>query len=166
MSLIVGTERPLLHPHDMRGPRNFAWGFVALEYYALVMNRVVAALVTTKHLVLVTAGGPVVASRTLSSGYPTATMYVSHRVVARYEAIDADADELIQKRRSNRRLDLSSITNVTFLGQTKWGMGTVPYSGLLLVTAGLKLYELILLGNQDGTNIQKKLMAAIRSGTA
>jgi hypothetical protein len=86
--------------------------------------------------------------------------------MARYESIDADAEEMLQKARSNRRLDLSSITDVTFLDQSKRGMGTVAYSGVLVVSVRHIRYELILLGNQDGMNVRKKLIAAIGSRTA
>ena len=166
MPLIVGSKRELLHSREFAGPQGFKWGFVALEYYAVVANRVIAALVTSTNLVLVTAGGPIAAPGYADSSSSMPGLYVSWRAMKRYESMSADSDELLKARRSNRRVALSTITAVGFEERTKWGMGTVPYSGVILIASPLRTFELILLGNQDGADLEGKLIKAIVKSTA
>jgi hypothetical protein len=123
MPLIVGSKRELLHSRDFAGPQGFKWGFVALEYYAVVANRVIAVLVTSTNLVLVTAGGPIAAPRYTDSSSSIQGIYVSQRSMRRYESMAADSDELLKARRSNRRVALSTITAVEFEERTKVGHG-------------------------------------------
>jgi hypothetical protein len=45
-------------------------------------------------------------------------------------------------------------------------MGTVPYSGVIVIASPSRTFEFILLGNQDGADLEGKLIKAIVRSTA
>ena len=162
MSLIAGRDSRVLWDGDIPGPHGFVWGFVALEYYALVLNRLWVLLITNDSFVAVNAGGPIAAPLVVSEAWHDPFSYVSDRRIRRYEFLASQSDDVLRVSRANWKCSLSELSNISFTAAWKWGMGTVPYSGRLFVTAGGRRHDYVLVGQQDGSEIEK----ALRSGVA
>jgi hypothetical protein len=82
-------------------------------------------------------------------------------MASKYASMDVASEEFLTCCRANFRIVKSEIQDVEFSQEPKWGMATVPYSGrIFLCMKTGKSIELILLGNQDGTQIRERLKAA------
>jgi hypothetical protein len=129
------------------------FGFVAMEYYDLILNRTFVVFVVPEGLYGWKAAGPV------SNGRP---MYFEP-----YAEILKDP-ELMRNRETPRRLsDLkggffiprSDIVSAEVIYKQKWGMSGIPHSGRIRIqTASGKSRELILLGSVDGESIQQQIV--------
>src|SRR6185503_2870058 len=155
MGLVTEQNSGLLWDGDILGPHGFLWGFVALEYYALISNRVWMLLITRENLVAINAGGLVMAPLIASEQWYEPAFYLNRRRVRRYEFLAADSDDVLRVSKANWRGRLAEIRSVTFKQVSKEGMGTVPYSGRLFVSVGERRHDLILLGLQDGKEIEE-----------
>jgi hypothetical protein len=148
-------------------PYGFAWSFVALEYYALILNRVYLVLVGDRVVAGAYMRGPIAAvpfpETAWQPGY-----WLSERQLRRYGGVDVSGAEFPGRHWFNFQLRRSEIADVRFNARPKWGMGTVPYSGRLHVTLRSgRQRELILLGGQDGPSIRDRLLpSAARSSVA
>ena len=162
MALIAGSDSGVFWDGDILGPHGFVWGFVALEYYALVLNRVWMLLITSNSFVAVNAGGPIAAPLVLSETWYDPLSYVSDRRMRRYEFLAAQSDDVLRVSRANWKCGLSELSDSSFQAAWKWGMGTVPYSGRLFVAAGGRRHDFVLVGDQNGSEIENSL----RSGVA
>jgi hypothetical protein len=160
MSLIVGDQANILRPGDIAGPHGFSWGFVALEYYAFIANRVMAVLLTGRAAVVLQVGGMVAAPHDVTAEWYDPLSFVAPRFETRYAPFAAESDELLRLHRANRRIALTDITSINADTTAKWGMGTVPYSGRIFVATASQRYEFILLGNQDMSAIVEQLNRA------
>jgi len=136
-------------------------GFIALEYYALIANRVLAVLLTTRDVLVIKAGGFVMAPAYVSEEWHWPLYYTSESLLTKYAGIPADSSEILNISRANRRLPLNSIGSVDFVVRRKWGMGSVPYSGRILLSTLSRRHEFILLGNQSGDEITTQLRSAV-----
>lgn len=161
--LIAGTSSALIHDGDLPGPRGFTWGFIALEYYALILNRVMGVLFTSHYAVIVRVGDVVAAPTQVTEAHYDPLAYVTGRMARRYKAVAAESDEVLRIDRVNRRVPLSSIIGSRFEPRKKWGMGSVPYSGLVYLTQGSEERQFILLGNQDGNEIAARLRETLHA---
>lgn len=138
----------------------YTWAFVALEYWALVLNRIYLVYVGDRMLSGACMGGPVMAVP-----YPRAAWepewWLDDRRLRRYGGVDVQGPRVPRAalgqlpappRRRRRRL---------VRREAKWGMGTVPYSGRIHVAwRDGHRRELILLGRQDGPAIRDRLRPA------
>jgi len=156
----LGTESGIIRDGDLPGPHGFFWGFIALEYYALIANRVLAILETSHHVIVIRVGGLVVAPLHLTNAWYEPRFYVSDSLLAKYAPVAAESAEVLKVSRANRRIALSGITVVTFTTRPKWGMGSVPYSGRIIIATAASTREFILLGNQRGEELAAKLNSA------
>lgn len=140
------------------GPRGYEWSFVALEYYALILNRTYKVFVT-EGLV----AGAIVRGWLPSPPLPTDAwfdpdFYPRERILRRYEGIDVPSHDFLHKNYWNFHIPRSTIADVEFTRAPKWGMGAVPYSGrIILYFRQGGSQELILLGHQDGPSIRYRL---------
>ena len=155
--LIDGTRTGIIHDGDLPGPHGFTWGFIALEYYALILNRVMAVLFTARNMVIVRVGDVVIAPHHLTDDWYEPLAYQTRRMVARYAGVAVESDEVLRLDRVNRRAPLSEISGAAFEHAGKWGMGSVPYSGKIFLHGTRHRDELILLGNQSGDEIVAQL---------
>ena len=148
-------------------PYGFTWSFVALEYYALILNRVFLMLVGDRVLAGAYMRGPVAAvpfpATAWEPGY-----WLSERQLRRYGGIDVSGAEFPTRHWFNFQCLRSDIIDVRVNPRPKWGMGTVPYSGRLHVTLQSgRQRELIPLGRQDGPGIRDRLLpSASRTNVA
>ena len=148
-------------------PYGFTWSFVALEYYALILNRVYLMLVGDRVLAGAYMRGPIAAvpfpETAWQPGY-----WLSERQLRRYGGIDVSGPEFPGRHWFNFQYPRTEIADVRFNPRPKWGMGTVPYSGRLHMTLRSgRQRELILLGRQDGPSIRNRLLpSAAQSSVA
>lgn len=150
-------------PEPAPGPLGYDWGFVALSYHTLILNRAYLVLVGDG----VVAGA--VARRILMSPRPSPAdewydpwFYTKERLVRRYNGIDVRSDAFLAVDRGGFRIDRRDLADVSVDLSPKWGMGYVPYSGrIILRTRDGRSRELILLGRQDAVGIRDRLRATV-----
>jgi hypothetical protein len=159
--LIEGTRLVIIHEGDLPGPRGFTWGFIGLEYYALILNRVMGVLFTERNVVIVRVGDVVMAHRYVSVADYWPLVHVTPRMAAKYSAVAVESDEVLRIDRVNRRVPLSDLRNATFHASSKWGMGSVPYSGKIFLHGAGRPREFILLGNQSGEKTVAKVLKTL-----
>jgi hypothetical protein len=154
MTLIHGIKSGVLFDGEIPGPNGFLWGFVSLEYYALILNRVRLILITNNELVALNAGGPIAAPDSFSEIWFTPFSFLSPRKMQRYERIVTQSEEAVRVNWANWKCSLSEVTNICFKEASKWGMGCVPYSGRLFLSANGRQCDFVLVGNQNGREIE------------
>jgi hypothetical protein len=139
-------------------PHGYDWSFVALEYYALILNRTYKVFVTDD-----TIAGAIVRGWLASPPLPTdewldPDFYLRERILHRYTGIDIRSDAFLRRNYWNFQTPRATIADVEFTRAPKWGMGSVPYSGrIILYFRQGGSQELILLGQQDGPAIRDRL---------
>lgn len=148
--------------------------FMALEYYALILNRTFLVLLTPMHLVGVKVNGPISAE----GGKDALTRAITHamavqdvnnpyaygreRYLKAVDDLDLFGEEILQKSRGNFRLAYADIASVQHDPRKKWGMGPYPHDGKIYLTtkAGQKK-ELIPVGQQNGAAIAQAIQRKI-----
>jgi hypothetical protein len=138
---------------------NDSWSFVALQYYWLMLNRRYLVVVGKDRIVGLRVGGVVVSPNRYTPGMdsPDPLDYIDPDLSDRYDHLDPLSDAALKIDAANFSIDRSSVSAATY-SPKKWGMGSVPYSGrIVLHLAGRSPIELILLGGQDGLGICNRL---------
>jgi hypothetical protein len=135
-------------------------GFVAMEYYDLILNRTYVVFIAPEGLYGWKAQGPVAA------GQP--------KYFVPYSEMLKDSDLMNNRRAVKRLSDLaggffiprSDILSADVIGGKKWGMGSIPQSGRVKIrTVSGKSRELILLGQVDAVSIQQSILGFPASPT-
>lgn len=117
--------------------------FIAMQYYALILNRTLLLYARPDGLY-----GTVIAALRSTPGYMNAASSINpsravRQTVLRKAQTDPSARVAI-------RIGREDLVEVSTNLRTKWGMGSVPYSGRILVrTKEGRTFEFILLGLQD-----------------
>jgi len=140
------------------GPRGYQWSFVALEYYALMLNRTYKIFVSEDVVAGAIVRGWLPSPPIPSDAWLDPDFYPRERLLRRYEGVDIRSDEFAGRNYWNFQVPRTAIADVDFVSWPKWGMGLVPYSGrinLYFREGGSR--ELILLGQQDGPAIRDRL---------
>ncbi len=137
--------------------------FIAMEYYGLILNRTYEICACQNRLTGIRISGLISASTAYrNSIFRNPDSFRNSRLVKRYEGQDTCSKEALSLDRANFFLDFSKITKIEFSPRRKWGMASVPHSGILIIWGGNKvLRELILLGSQDGQLLASRLSAAV-----
>jgi hypothetical protein len=137
-----------------------AWSFVALQYCYGISNRTYMVFVTSKMLCGAKVRGLLAAPVIVSERWKDPLFYPRPEVVAKYADIPFDSDQFKQMNSANFQIRSEDVDSIEYSADPKWGMGTVPYSGRLFIRKkdGKKV-ELILLGNQIGSDIRDRLVA-------
>jgi hypothetical protein len=133
-------------------------GFVAMEYFALILNRSYLVFITPEGLHGWKFTGPV------STASP--------RFYEPFEALldlpelapgSAEFNSLMSKRGSFF-IPQSQISSVEFVGESKWGMGPIQHSGKLYIKLlNGKKREFVLLGNAYGDGLCRAILAGGRA---
>jgi hypothetical protein len=146
---------------DHSPPYGFTWSFVALEYYAGILNRVYLLLVGDRVLAGAYMGGPIAAvPRPATSEQPG--YWLSERRLRDYAGVDVSGPDFCSQHWFNFQYPRSTIVDVRYNARPKWGMGNVPYSGRLHIAfRESRERELILLGRQDGPAIRDRLLPSM-----
>ena len=146
------------------GPKGYRWSFVALEYYALILNRTYKVFVADGLICGAIVRGWLAAPILPGAQWYDPDSYPRERILRRYNGVDVTAPEFQRRNLWNFQIDKQDLADVEFDPAPKWGMGSVPYSGrihLYLRTGGSR--ELILLGAQDGPGIRDRLRPLVPS---
>lgn len=132
-------------------------GFVAMEYYFLILNRSFLVFTYPEGLYGWKFSG-LVSTLTPLFFKPFEDMLSDPELIP-----GSNEFKEIMKESGSFWFPRNEIAAADFVPGLKWGMGTVPHSGKLYVrtTAG-KSREFILLGSQDGDAVR----AAVLSGTS
>jgi len=137
------------------------WSFVAMEYYALILNRTYLVRVgddeivgsVCRGLTSVEGGGDRL-SRAL------AAKLAVHGNLADPESYVDDAT-LAKSHRANFAIPFSAVQSVTHDPRKKWGMGYYPHDGRIHIATSEGSREFIILGTQSGREIAARLNFAI-----
>jgi hypothetical protein len=127
-------------------------GFVAMEYYALILNRTFVVFSSPEGLYGWKAEGAVTASRTMYF-QPYAEMLEDPALMRNREAV---------RRLSNLKggffIPRSDIVSVDVIHRHKWGMGGIPHSGQIKIhLSSGKSRKFILLGSVSPESIQQRI---------
>lgn len=148
---------------------------MAVEYYALMLNRTLIVLLTPTHLLgvkvngmLSVEGGKDPITRAITRAMAVQDVnnpyaYGRGKYLNEVAELDLASEEIIQKSSGNFRLAYADITNVQHDPRKKWGMGPYPHDGKVYVTtkAGQKK-ELILVGQQNGAAVAQAIQAKLK----
>ena len=147
-------------PSDLDGPRGSDWGFVALSYHSLILNRTYLVLVSDRvvagAVVRGSMGSPQLSGLELLNPFS----YPKPKLVQRYAGLDIHSDAFLAVHAAGFRIDRTALTDVRLDLSPKWGMGKVPYSGRIILRTRETARELILLGRQDVGEIRDRLWPA------
>jgi hypothetical protein len=135
--------------------------FVAMEYYAVFLNRTYKVYITDHMLSGAKVGG-LVASPTILTDEMLNPLYWAQSPAADfYDGMDVTSKAFLKYDWVNFQIQWAAVKRITFDPSKKWGMGNVPHSGKLLIhlsKGGAR--ELILLGRQDGESLRAQLERA------
>ncbi len=134
-------------------------GFVAMEYYSLILNRTFVVFVAPEGLYGWKAEGVVTATQPMYFE-PYAGMLQDPELIRDREAI---------RRLSNLKggffIPHSAIISVDVVYKQKWGMGPIPHSGRVRIgMASGRSREFILLGSVDAESIRQRILGATSGG--
>jgi hypothetical protein len=155
-----GSERSVAASLE-RGSEG-AWTFVAMQYYFGILNRTYLVFVTETQLAGAKVKGAIAAPRAPDARWKDPLFYVSPSLAAEYGTMDVGSADFLARSRANFHIERSEIRDVEFSKKPKWGMASVPYSGriFLHLKSGATI-ELILLGDQDGAAINRRLQTRL-----
>ena len=135
------------------------WSFIAMEYYALILNRTYLVSVTGEKLV-----GVVCRGLTSDPGPGLFNLLVTPMVVSgdlNDPRSYVNDRRLRGSNRANFTIDLNDVKSVRYDQRKKWGMGQYPHDGKVYVETAAGEREFIILGAQSGKEIAAKLAAAL-----
>ncbi len=147
---------------------------MAVEYYALMLNRTFIVLLTPTQLVGVKVNGmlSVEGGRDPLTRAVTRAMavqdknnpyaYGQGKYLKEVDNLDLDGEEILKKSGGNFRIAYADMASVKYDPSKKWGMGPYPHDGKVYVTTktGQKK-EFIIIGEQDGAAIAQAIQKKI-----
>jgi hypothetical protein len=132
--------------------------FVAMEYYALMLNRTYKVFVADRMLCGANVRGLVASPPSASSEMIGADYWAGTLAATLYETMDVTEPRFLRMGWANFQIPYRAIARVEVNTRPKWGMGNVPYSGrIILWLRSGRTRELILLGEQDAAAIKGML---------
>ena len=138
-----------------------SWSFVAMQYYALILNRTFVVSVDAMGI-----SGTVCRGLTGVEGGDSLTRYITAQLAVHGDLNDPNSyigHTSIRPSRANFALSHADITSVIFNPKKKWGMGPYPHDGRVIVETSTRRREFIILGKQSGREIAERLFADVRS---
>lgn len=131
-------------------------GFVAMEYYWLIVNRTFVVFIAPEGLHGWKARGAVT--------NVDRTFYEPYQEMLKDDEFmrDRQAIEKLSRLRGGFFIERSAILSVDYDERRKWGMGGIPHSGRINVKlADGKTREFILLGFAIGDELKNKIVATL-----
>ncbi len=142
--------------------------FVAMEYYALILNRTFLVLLTDTGLVGLKGNGAVSVeggrdlltreiskSMAIRGDLKNPFSYVKDKYLDQYQNEDVGGADITKNHKDNFRIDYADIWAATYDKKKKWGMGPYPHDGKVFVmTNNGKKREFIIMGEQSGNDIK------------
>jgi len=155
---------------------NFTSGkiFIAMEYYFLILNRTFLVVIGDSELIglkirgLISAenNSNLLASRAtnhlaIKGSLDDPNSYINPKLLGKYAELDIQSSLVMEMDSSNFKIKFDDILDVYHDKRKKWGMGYYPHDGKIYVETSVTNKELIILGNQQGADIEKQLSSAI-----
>jgi hypothetical protein len=135
-----------------------SWNFVAMEYCYGMLNRTYLILVTDHVICGARIRGPMSSPMIVTERHYQPYFYLYPRVLQKYSHMDVESPAFLNVSRANFQIPRHEIERCEFTAKPKWGMGTLPYSGrLILHLRNGSARELMLLGKQDGRDLKARL---------
>jgi hypothetical protein len=92
--------------------------------------------------------------------------FIDRKTREKYQAVDPESPAFLAINKDNFHIPCTEIRGVSFTSRKKLSMGGVPHSGsLFLWLANGHKREFILLGNQDGGNIEMLMIGVCPNAT-
>jgi hypothetical protein len=146
--------------------------FIAMEYYALILNRTFLVLLTKEYLIGIQGNGMigVEAGENELTRAITRTLAVRGDLTNPYSYLKSkylDAithanlldGSIVAINKTNFLIPRSDIRNTSYNPGKKWGMGYYPHDGRVYIeTTRHKKREFIILGNQSGKLIADHIL--------
>jgi len=129
--------------------------FIVLQYYAGILNRTVKVYALEDMLSVATIGGPLATPMFVTEEWYDPNFYIDQTLASVLKKFNPMTTPFIMVDKTNYQIKQSSIARVEYDPTDKWGMGSVPHSGKILVqTIDGNEHEFILLGSQDGAFVK------------
>jgi hypothetical protein len=137
-----------------------SWQFVAMEYYALILNR--SYLVSVDEASI---RGKVCRGLTAVEAGRGLTRFISHRLAVHGELNDPTSYvsglQLARENKADSLYRCVDIVDVDFNPTKKWGMGPYPHDGRVTISTLEQRRELIILGDQSGLKIAERISGIV-----
>ena len=142
--------------------------FLAMEYYAGILNRSYALMVTKNTVCGAKVLGVISSPVTVSGVYKwkDPRNFIAQKTIDKYRSIDPESPAFLNVNKDNFQIPCSSIKGIGFTSRKKMSMGGVSHSGSLFIQLenGRKR-EFILLGNQKGEEIERLIFSVCPSAS-
>lgn len=140
-------------PSSSASKTEFA-GFVAMEYYALILNRTFVVFIAPEALYGWKVRGPV------TNMQPTYFQTYAKIITDPALMHNREAVQKLAELKGGFVIPRSQIMGVEIIRGKKWGMGGIPHTGRIQVRlASGSTREFILLGNVDAERVQQEILA-------
>ena len=141
-------------------PSVLGW-FIALEYFHGIDNRTFVVFFTKDAICGAWARGVLLAPPLVTPRWHDPLFYPRPAVVAKLRGLELESPAFLEANRGNFRIRREDVEAVEHTTKAKWGMGAVPHSGRVLLSAkGGSRRDFVLLGDQDGPALIERLRAA------
>jgi hypothetical protein len=135
--------------------------FVGLEYFQAISNRTFVIFFTREMLCGAWVRGALMAPSRVTPRWRDPLLYPRPAAVAKLRGLDAESPAFLAANGANFQIRGEGVVAVEHSTRSKWGMGSVPYSGRLVFSLeGGRRREFLLLGDQDGPALVARLRAA------
>jgi hypothetical protein len=143
---------------EMHPPDSNWFNFVAMQYYAVILNRTYKVFVTDNYVYGIVVGGLVSAQMgKVGAEYQNPEFYVDKKRESQQLQVNLESNDFPQKGSVNFKIAKKDILRVDFKPK-KFGMANIPYSGrIILVQKHGSKTELILLGRQDHNEVIEEI---------
>ena len=138
------------------------WRFIAMEYYALILNRTYLLRIDGSRL-----DGKICRGLTSIESGNGATRIVTSKLAVHGNLNDpesyVDAHLLNKPNRADFSISLIDICSIDYTPKKKWGMGYYPHDGRVFMRMARDKREFIILGSQSGLEITDRLSNAVEN---
>lgn len=135
-------------------------GFLAMEYYGLILNRTFAISATNTMVSGAKMFGVVGSPRSALGIYKwqDPRNFIDRKTQDKYRGVSPESPEFLAVNRDNFQINCADIVGIRFSPKKKLSMGGIPHSGTIILSVrDQKPREFILLGDHDGAEIEARL---------
>jgi hypothetical protein len=141
--------------------------FIAMEYYALILNRTFLVILTKDALIGLQGNGAVsveggrdiltkniTKALSVRGDLKNPYSYLKEKYIREVENEDLLGETILAKNKTNFSILKKNIKSARYDPKKKWGMGSYPHDGkVYITTTDEKKREFIILGDQSGQKI-------------